>query len=41
MTEQRVLYTPRTVTAPGETLADLLEERHMTQTELAERMGGR
>lgn len=39
MTEARVLYTPQTVTAPGETLADLLEERHMTQTELAERMG--
>ena len=39
MTEERVLYEPQTVTAPGETLADLLEEQNMTQTELAERMG--
>jgi len=39
MTERRILYQPNEVTAPGETLADLLEERCMTQTELAKRMG--
>src|SRR6266436_4063206 len=32
-------YTPETVTAPGETLAELLEDRGMSQVELAERMG--
>ncbi|MCK6517201.1 HigA family addiction module antitoxin [Myxococcota bacterium] len=32
-------YRPSSVSAPGETLADLLEERRMTQAELATRMG--
>ena len=32
-------YTPDTVSPPGETLADLLDERHMTQAELATRTG--
>jgi addiction module HigA family antidote len=31
----RIPYQPVRVTPPGETLADLLEERTMTQTELA------
>ncbi len=39
MTETRVPYQPVSVTAPGETLADLLDEQGMTQTELAQRMG--
>ncbi len=39
MTEQRILYRPETITPPGETIADLLDERCMTQTELAQRMG--
>lgn len=39
MTETRILYQPNEVTPPGETLADLLEEHCMTQTELAKRMG--
>ncbi len=39
MTETRIPYQPDDVTAPGETLADLLEEHNMTQTELAKRMG--
>lgn len=40
MTENpRSQYRPTTVSAPGETLADLLEERGMTQAELATRMG--
>ncbi len=39
MTEAKILYQPETVTPPGETLADLLEERNMSQTELAQRMG--
>jgi HTH-type transcriptional regulator/antitoxin HigA len=32
-------YTPDYVSPPGETLAEMLEERDMTQAELAERMG--
>lgn len=32
-------YRPDNVSAPGETLADLLDERAMTQAELAERTG--
>lgn len=32
-------YRPTTVSAPGETLADLLDERGLSQAELAERMG--
>jgi HTH-type transcriptional regulator / antitoxin HigA len=32
-------YKPDSVTPPGETLLELLEERSMSQTELAERMG--
>lgn len=32
-------YEPDFVTPPGETLLELLEERHMTQSELAQRMG--
>lgn len=32
-------YNPPIVTPPGETLADLLEERGMTQSQLAERTG--
>lgn len=32
-------YTPKTVTPPGATIKDILEERDMSQSELAERMG--
>jgi HTH-type transcriptional regulator/antitoxin HigA len=32
-------YQPESVSPPGDTLADLLEERGMSQAELAERMG--
>lgn len=32
-------YRPATVTPPGVTLTDLLEERGMSQVQLAERMG--
>ncbi|MEN6492265.1 MAG: HigA family addiction module antitoxin [Rectinema sp.] len=32
-------YDPETVSIPGTTLAEALEERHMTQAELSERMG--
>jgi len=39
MTETRIRYQPETVTPPGNTIADLLDERCMTQTELAQRMG--
>ncbi len=39
MTETRIKYEPEAVTAPGETLSDLLEKRGMTQSELAQRMG--
>ncbi|OGT29932.1 MAG: hypothetical protein A3E87_09350 [Gammaproteobacteria bacterium RIFCSPHIGHO2_12_FULL_35_23] len=36
---KRLLYIPEKVSAPGETLLDLLDERSMTQAELTERMG--
>lgn len=40
MNEQtQTAYKPRIVTPPGNTLSDLLEERGMTQSELAERTG--
>ena len=39
MTETRTPYQPEIVTPPGETLADILEERNMSQAELAQRMG--
>lgn len=39
MINKRVPYQPETISPPGETVADLLEERGMTQTELAQRMG--
>jgi HTH-type transcriptional regulator/antitoxin HigA len=39
MTEQLVPYRPETFTAPGEIIADLLEERGLSQKELARRMG--
>ena len=32
-------YTPDWVSPPGETLAEILEERNMSQSELAQRMG--
>ena len=32
-------YSPDWVSPPGETLADILEERNMSQSELAQRMG--
>lgn len=35
----KLTYKPDRVSAPGESLADLLEERGMTQAELAERTG--
>jgi addiction module HigA family antidote len=39
MTDQAATrYRPRTVSPPGETLADLLEERQLTQKDLARRM---
>lgn len=37
--QKKFLYKPDSVSATGETLADLLEERGMTQLELAERTG--
>ncbi len=33
------MYRPDTISPPGETLADLLDDRELTQAELAERMG--
>jgi len=39
MTKTKIPYQPEIVTPPGETLADLLEERCMSQSELALRMG--
>ncbi len=39
MTKSDPIYQPTSVTAPGATLADLLEERGMSQVELARRMG--
>ncbi|MBK8596741.1 MAG: ImmA/IrrE family metallo-endopeptidase [Holophagales bacterium] len=37
--EQRTEYVPRSVSPPGETLAETLEELQITQAELARRMG--
>lgn len=39
MNKTQTQYTPDYVTPPGETLLEILEERGMTQAELAERMG--
>jgi HTH-type transcriptional regulator/antitoxin HigA len=39
MTTTTTPFLPDWASPPGETLADLLEERSMTQTELAERLG--
>ena len=39
MTTTQTPFLPDWASPPGETLADLLEERSMTQTELAERLG--
>jgi addiction module HigA family antidote len=32
-------YTPDFISPPGETLAEILEEKNMSQSELAQRMG--
>jgi HTH-type transcriptional regulator/antitoxin HigA len=39
MTEQAQAFAPDWVSPPGETVEDLLEERHWSQAELAERTG--
>ena len=39
MTELNLSYQPRKVSPPGDTLAELLSERGITQAELARRMG--
>ena len=39
MTETTLSYRPQTVSPPGSTLAELIEEREITQAELARRMG--
>lgn len=39
MGQNKQLYRPDKISAPGETLLDLLEEREMSQVELAKRMG--
>lgn len=39
MTSQTTIYFPDFVTPPGDTLAELLEERGMTQSELSQRLG--
>ena len=39
MTEQNLSYQPTEVSPPGETLAELIDERGITQAELARRMG--
>lgn len=39
MTNTTHPFTPDWVLPPGETIADLLEERDWTQTQLAERLG--
>ncbi len=40
MIEQtKLVYRPDRVSPPGDTLADILEERGMSQAELAERTG--
>lgn len=38
MVETHLLYTPSSVSPPGDTLSETLEERGLTQTELARRM---
>jgi HTH-type transcriptional regulator / antitoxin HigA len=38
MAEPHLLYAPSSVSPPGETLSEMLEERGLTQTELARRM---
>ena len=38
-TNTPITYKPNFVYAPGETILELLEERGMSQTELAQRMG--
>lgn len=37
--QNKQLYQPNKISAPGETLLDLLEEREMSQAELAKRTG--
>ncbi len=39
MTETTRTFTPDWVSPPGDTIADLLEERDWTQAQLAERLG--
>jgi HTH-type transcriptional regulator / antitoxin HigA len=39
MTKTTRPFTPDWVSPPGETIADLLEERDWTQTQLADRLG--
>ncbi|MBK1646038.1 XRE family transcriptional regulator [Thiocapsa imhoffii] len=39
MTEQTQTFTPNWVSPPGDTIDDLLDERHWTKAELAERTG--
>ena len=39
MTEQNAPFTPDWASPPGDTIADLLEERGLTPAQLAERMG--
>lgn len=39
MTQDATTFLPDWASPPGDTLADLLDERRMTQTELAERLG--
>ncbi len=39
MTDTNVRYTPKEISPPGETIAEILEERGMTQVDLARRMG--
>ena len=39
MTEPAQTFTPNWVSAPGETIADLLDDRQWTLAELAERTG--
>ena len=39
MTQDATTFLPDWASPPGDTLADLLDEQGMTQTELAERLG--
>jgi len=39
MTEKMQTFTPNWISPPGDTIADILEERDWTQVELAERIG--